>query len=107
MIDLTSNAVLEVRRMLELEAEPIGKGLRLYVKGGGCSGLSYGLNFDAKKTGDNDFEYEGLHVFVDPKSFLYLEGTTLDFVDTLQDKGFKFINPKASKTCGCGESFSV
>lgn len=107
MISLTPSAVGEVRRMLEKEQEKESKGLRLFVKGGGCSGLSYGLNFDQKKAGDNDFEFEGLHVFVDPKSFLYLEGTTLDYVDTLQDKGFRFINPKANKTCGCGESFSV
>lgn len=107
MISLTPSAVGEIRRMLQQEKEPAGKGLRLLVKGGGCSGLSYGLNFDVKKSGDNDFEFEGLHVFVDPKSYLYLEGTTLDYVDSLQDKGFKFVNPKASKTCGCGESFSV
>ena len=106
MISLTPSAVSEVRRMMEKESGP-GRGLRLYVKGGGCSGLSYGLNFDQQKPGDNVFEFESLKVFVDPKSYLYLEGTTLDYADSLQDKGFKFINPKANKTCGCGESFSV
>lgn len=107
MISLTSAAVAEVRRMLEREGNPADRGLRVYVKGGGCSGLSYGLNFDQKKAGDNIFEFEGLPVYVDPKSYLYLEGTTVDYADSLQEKGFRFINPKANKTCGCGESFSV
>ncbi len=106
MITLTPAAIEEVRRMIEKEKKE-NTGLRVFVKGGGCSGLSYGLNFDAKKTGDHDFEFEDLHVYVDPKSYLYLDGTTLDYTDSLQDKGFKFINPKANKTCGCGESFSV
>lgn len=107
MITLTPSAVEEVRRMLSREQKGEGVGLRLFVKGGGCSGLSYGLNFDQEKKGDNRFDFEGVSVFVDPKSYLYLEGTSLDYADSLQDKGFKFINPKASKTCGCGESFSV
>ena len=105
-ISLTQNAIAEVKRMVEKENKP-DVGLRLGVKGGGCSGLSYFMNFDAKKDKDNEFDFEGLRVFVDPKSFLYLKGTTLDYADTLQDKGFKFINPQANKTCGCGESFSV
>lgn len=107
MVKLTPAAVSEVRRMLEREQKNEDSGLRLFVKGGGCSGLSYGLNFDQKKTGDHVYDFEGLKVFVDPKSYLYLEGTTLDYVDSLQDKGFKFLNPNADKTCGCGESFSV
>jgi iron-sulfur cluster assembly protein len=82
-------------------------GLRVSIKGGGCSGLSYHLNFDRKREGDNEFDFEDLKIFVDPKSFLYLDGTTLDYADSLQEKGFRFINPKASKTCGCGESFTV
>ena len=81
--------------------------VRLAVKGGGCSGLSYDMAFDKMKTGDHQFDYDHLKVFVDPKSFLYLDGMTFDYADTLKDKGFKFINPNASKTCGCGESFSV
>ena len=103
---LTPQAVEEVKRMIAKEAKK-DVGLRVGVKGGGCSGLSYSLNFDAQKAGDNDFEYEGLHIYVDPKSYLYLNGMTVDYVDTLQEKGFKFINPNASKTCGCGESFTV
>ena len=65
------------------------------------------MNFDQKKDKDNVYDFSGLKVFVDPKSLLYLKGTTLDYADSLQDKGFKFINPNADKTCGCGESFSV
>ena len=106
-LQLTPEAVNEVKRMLERENKPAGAGLRLGVKGGGCSGLSYFMNFDAKKDKDNEFDFSGLRVFVDPKSLLYLDGTVLDYADSLQDKGFKFINPNASKTCGCGESFSV
>ena len=105
-ISLTPQAVSEVRRMIEKEKKE-GVGLRLGVKGGGCSGLSYNLNFDQKREGDNEFDFEGLKVYVDPKSYLYLNGTTLDYVDSLQEKGFRFINPNASKSCGCGESFSV
>ena len=105
-ITLTPEAVAEVRRMMEKEKRE-GAGLRMMVKGGGCSGLSYALNFDQKKTGDNEFEFGGVKVYVDPKSLLYLKGTTLDFADSLQEKGFRFINPNANKTCGCGESFSV
>ena len=105
-IRLTPEAVAEVKRMLEKDPKE-GVGLRLGVKGGGCSGLTYSLNFDGRKQGDNEFEFDGVRVFVDPKSFLYLNGTTLDYADSLQEKGFKFINPQANKTCGCGESFSV
>ena len=65
------------------------------------------MNFDIPKPGDHEFAFDALSVYVDPKSFLYLKGTTLDYADTLKDKGFKFINPNANKTCGCGESFSI
>ena len=106
MIALSPNAIKEVKRLLSERTEK-DLGLRVGVKGGGCSGLSYLLNFDAKHEGDNSFEFEGTRVFVDPKSLLYLEGMTLDFSDSLQGRGFKFVNPNASKTCGCGESFSV
>ena len=106
MLNLTPEAIAEVRRMIQKESRP-NIGLRVGVKGGGCSGLSYFLNFEQKKEKDQEFEFEGLKVYVDPKSSLYLKGTTLDYVDTLQEKGFRFINPNANKTCGCGESFSV
>ncbi|MSR78314.1 MAG: iron-sulfur cluster assembly accessory protein [Candidatus Omnitrophica bacterium] len=105
-INLTPEAAEEVSRMIQKEKRE-GIGLRLGVKGGGCSGLFYAMDFGAPKEGDQVFEFGTLKVFVDPKSYLYLQGTTLDYVDTLQDKGFKFRNPQANKTCGCGESFSV
>lgn len=106
MITLTPGAIKEVKRLLSEKQEKT-LGLRVGVKGGGCSGLSYSMNFDVQKSGDNVFENEDTRVFVDPKSLLYLEGMTLDFSDSLEGRGFKFINPNASKTCGCGESFSV
>ena len=82
--------------------------LRVSVKGGGCSGLSYNLDFDDElKQGDQVFENEGVKVICDLKSFLYLAGTQLDFSDGLNGKGFIFVNPNASRTCGCGESFAV
>lgn len=82
--------------------------LRVAVAGGGCSGLSYKLDFDNEiRTGDQEFEDKGEKIVLDMKSFLYLAGTELDFSDGLNGKGFNFINPNASRTCGCGESFSV
>lgn len=82
--------------------------LRVAVAGGGCSGLSYKLDFDNEiRTGDQEFEDKGEKIVLDMKSFLYLAGTELDFTDGLNGKGFNFINPNASRTCGCGESFSV
>ena len=82
--------------------------IRVSVKGGGCSGLSYNLDFDDElKPGDQEFDNDGIKVICDLKSFLYLAGTVLDFSDGLNGKGFNFINPNASRTCGCGESFSV
>ena len=105
-VQLTREAIAEAKRMMAKEGRQ-NVGLRIGVKGGGCSGLSYFMDFDQKKEKDNEFEFDGVKVFIDPKSDLYLSGTTLDFKDTLQEKGFRFINPNASKTCGCGESFSV
>ncbi|HXV27882.1 MAG TPA: iron-sulfur cluster assembly accessory protein [bacterium] len=108
MVSLTPQAIEEIKRMMQAQHPgQTGLGIRMGVKGGGCSGLSYDLNFDQKRENDNEFEYEGLKVYVDPKSYLYLKGITLDYVDTLQAKGFRFVNPNAAKSCGCGESFSV
>ena len=106
MIGVTPQAIKEAKRLLT-EQPRQDVGLRVGVKGGGCSGLSYSLNFDVQHEKDNIFEFEGIRVLVDPKSLLYLEGMTLDFSDSLQGRGFKFVNPNATKTCGCGESFSV
>jgi iron-sulfur cluster assembly protein len=82
--------------------------LRVSVKGGGCSGLSYDLDFDNElKEGDTESEDQGIKLVIDKKSLLYLFGTHLDFSDGLNGKGFQFINPNASRTCGCGESFAI
>ena len=108
MLSLTERAVKEVRRIITEQNLPAGTVLRVGVKGGGCSGFSYTLGFD-DQTSDVDQIYEehGVKVAVDPKSFLYLNGTELDFEESLMGRGFKFGNPNASKSCGCGESFSV
>lgn len=82
--------------------------IRVGVKGGGCSGLSYDINFDNQlKEGDQEFHDKGVKIVVDMKSFLYLAGTQLEYSDGLNGKGFVFINPNATRTCGCGESFGV
>lgn len=82
--------------------------LRVAVEGGGCSGLSYKLDFDNEiKPGDQEFDDNGEKIVLDMKSFLYLAGTELDFSDGLNGKGFQFHNPNATRTCGCGESFAV
>jgi iron-sulfur cluster assembly protein len=82
--------------------------VRVAVKGGGCSGLSYDLSFDTdQQTGDTLAENNGVKILIDNKSLLYLFGTELDFSDGLNGKGFQFINPNASRTCGCGESFAL
>jgi iron-sulfur cluster assembly protein len=103
---LTDAARREVVRLLEAEEE--GLGLRLSVRGGGCSGLSYGVEFTRHEPGDSVVEFpEGFRAFVDPKSLLYLKGIVLDHQGGLAGKGFVFSNPNAQNTCGCGESFSV
>ena len=107
-IALTAKAVTEVRRLMSSNNIPEAHGLRVSVKGGGCSGLSYVLGFDeAPSEKDTVMHVEGMRVFVDPKSLFYISGTVLDFSDGLNGKGFVFNNPKASKTCGCGSSFGV
>jgi iron-sulfur cluster assembly protein len=108
MIQVTAPAAERIRALLDKEGKLDSHGLRLKVVGGGCSGLRYELGFDAR-VNENDTEVEigGVRVIVDEKSALYLVGTTLDFVDTLQESGFKMINPQAKSTCGCGESFGA
>lgn len=105
-VELSDSAKSEVKRLLEKENQA-GYGLRLGVQGGGCSGLSYKMLFDKERTGDNVLDVGDFRVFVDPKSYLYLNGILFDYVDGLQGKGFKFVNPNAKSSCGCGESFSV
>jgi iron-sulfur cluster assembly protein len=108
LIEVTPPAAERIRELLEKEGKQSTHGLRLKVVGGGCSGLRYELAFD-DAVGDHDTELEagGVRVIVDEKSALYLSGTTLDFVDTLQESGFKMSNPNATTTCGCGESFNA
>jgi iron-sulfur cluster assembly protein len=108
LIDVTPPAAERIRALLDKEGKLDSHALRLKVVGGGCSGLRYELAFD-ERVNENDTELEagGVRVVVDEKSALYLVGTTLDFVDTLQESGFKMINPQAKNTCGCGESFGA
>ncbi|MAB79920.1 MAG: iron-sulfur cluster assembly accessory protein [Planctomycetes bacterium] len=108
MIAITERAIKEVRRIIDDQNLPQETVLRVGVKGGGCSGFSYSLGFDdTVQDTDQISETEGIRVVCDPKSFLYLNGTEVDFEESLMGRGFKFGNPNASKTCGCGESFSV
>ena len=108
MISITDRAAAEVKRIVDEQKLPEATALRVGVKGGGCSGFSYTLGFD-DQVGEIDqvFESHGIRVVCDPKSFLYLNGTQVDFEESLMGRGFKFGNPNASKSCGCGESFSV
>ena len=108
MIGVTERAAKEVARIISEQKLPDGTALRVGVKGGGCSGFSYTLGFDDQVSEiDQITELHGIQVVCDPKSFLYLSGTEVDFEESLMGRGFKFGNPNASKTCGCGESFSV
>ncbi|MBX7124225.1 MAG: iron-sulfur cluster assembly accessory protein [Cyclobacteriaceae bacterium] len=108
MISVTDKAKERIISLRREEGRGDDQHIRVSVKGGGCSGLMYDLGFDAKvEPADQVFEDKGIRILVDKKSLLYLLGTTLDFSDGLNGKGFQFINPNASRTCGCGESFSV
>lgn len=108
MIKVTESAKKEVEKLLADRTDSAGAFIRVGVKGGGCSGLSYVLDFDTElRPDDKAFEDQGVKIVVDKKSFLYLVGTELDFSGGLNGKGFQFINPNASRTCGCGESFSI
>jgi len=107
-IEITPKALEKVRSAMAKEnISPESGGLRLGVQGGGCSGLSYNIRFDTKpRERDRVYEYDGVRIFVDPKSFIYLHGMVLDYEETLLKQGFIFRNPNASKSCGCGSSFS-
>lgn len=108
MITVTENAKSHALDLMREENRPEGTFIRVGVEGGGCSGLSYKLEFDHQmKDGDQVFEDKGIKIVVDRKSFLYLVGTELEYTGGLNGKGFVFNNPNASRTCGCGESFSV
>ena len=107
-IAITPKAVAKIRvAMAKENISPEEGGLRLGVQGGGCSGLTYNLRFDTHpRERDRVFNFDGVRVFVDPKSFVYLHGMTLDWEETLMHQGFAFKNPNAQKSCGCGTSFS-
>ena|SRR5258708_6228376 len=106
MINLTPGAVSEVKRLIAKENKP-DIALRVGVRSGGCSGFSYVLGFDQPTPEDKVQDVDGIKLIVDSKSVAYLEGMQLDYQDGLQGKGFAFHNPNATKSCGCGESFSV
>jgi len=107
-LQVTPRAVARIRSAMAKEGiSPEEGGLRLGVMGGGCSGLSYSIKFDTRpRERDRIYDFDGVRVFVDPKSFLYLHGMTLDYEETLMRQGFNFINPNSSRSCGCGSSFS-
>lgn len=108
LIEVTDSAQERIRLLLEKDDKLATHALRLKVVGGGCSGLRYELSFDDSfSDADTEIDAGPVRVVVDEKSALYLVGTTLDFVDTLQESGFKMQNPNASSTCGCGESFGA
>lgn len=108
MITVSEKAKERILELKRTEKRSESDNIRVSVKGGGCSGLMYDLGFDSALTDtDQVFEDKGVKIIVDRKSLLYLAGTTLEFSDGLNGKGFQFVNPNASRTCGCGESFSI
>ena len=107
MVQLTPKAIDKVREILDMQ-EPKPAGLRISVVGGGCSGFSYSMAFENQPNMlDKTYSYDGLKVFVDQASMLYLDGAEVDYIETLEGSGFKFNNPQVKSTCGCGSSFSV
>jgi len=106
-INLTPKALEMVKQMHTKEGLGVEQGLRISVVGGGCSGFQYSLSFDVEKEGDTAQEIDGAKIFVDEISLPYIAGTTLDYVEGLHAGGFRFDNPRASRTCGCGSSFSA
>ncbi|MCO6495027.1 MAG: iron-sulfur cluster assembly accessory protein [Bacteroidetes bacterium] len=107
-ITISEKATIKVKELMKEGNLGNDYFVRVSVKGGGCSGLTYNMDFDnERKDGDQVFESNGLNIVCDLKSFLYLAGTELDYSDGLNGKGFNFINPNATRSCGCGESFAV
>jgi iron-sulfur cluster assembly protein len=107
MVQLTEKAVGKVKEILSSQ-EPRPAGLRIAVVGGGCSGFSYSMAFENQPNMlDKTYQYDGLKVFVDQASMLYLDGAEVDYVENLEGSGFKFSNPNVKSTCGCGSSFSA
>lgn len=106
-ITLTEGAIKQLEKIRTQENIASENGLRVGVKGGGCSGFSYILGFDAKKEGDEEFEINGIKVLMNKAHAIYLLGMEIDFLDGLNNRGFSFNNPNATDTCGCGTSFSA
>ena len=107
LLSITPLALAKAKALLAKHGKE-DHGLRVGVRGGGCSGLSYMLDFEnAERKGDQVMDFDGLRVYLDIKSQLFLAGTTLDYATSLMDTGFKFVNPNAKRSCSCGESFSV
>ncbi len=106
MVNLTDSAVAKVMEIIEQEKQS-GKGLRIYVEGGGCSGFQYGFQFDDPRDGDEIVEFSAFRLLIDPFSLNYLQDSQVDYVDGLYGAGFRISNPNASGTCGCGHSFSA
>ena len=104
MISLTQAAANRIKLLLVDKKET---GIRAGIQGGGCSGFTYILKFDNQKENDRIIHTHGINLYIDSKSYLYLMGTEIDFIDELNQSGFKFLNPNAKRTCGCGESFSI
>ncbi len=109
LVQITDVALAQIQQLMvdeKAKSETV-QGLRLGVKGGGCSGLSYKIAFDQPQPNDYLLERDGVQIYIDPKSAIYLKGMTVDYQGGLEGKGFVFTNPNATSTCGCGESFSV
>ena len=108
-IEVTERALKRIRSAMAKEGISAEQGgLRLGVQGGGCSGLSYNIRFDSQpRERDRIYTYDGVRIFVDPKSFIYLHGMVLDYQESLMQQGFHFVNPNSTKSCGCGSSFSA
>ena len=106
MLQITDKAVIKVKEILDSQ-EPAPAGLRISVVGGGCSGFQYSMAFErTAQMLDKTYDFNGLKVFIDQASMLYLDGAEVDYVETVEGSGFKFNNPNVSTTCGCGQSFS-
>ena len=108
LVTLTQGAAVKVGNLMAQEPAGEAEVLRIAVQGGGCSGFEYALGFDrGAQAGDHEFEFHGVKVVVDPFSAPYLQGATIDFLEGLQESGFKIDNPNATASCGCGHSFQV
>lgn len=108
MIEVTDAAAQEIERLIAEQSHPENSALRLFVQAGGCAGMSYGMEFEQEsKNNDKVMEINGVTVFMDPKSYMFLQDITMDFKEGLMGRGFVFSNPNATGQCGCGTSFAI